>query len=43
MTYTEEEIEKYLKILKSYKNNQSEDKENKLDVVIVKTIVLLLN
>lgn len=29
MTYTEEEIEKYLKILKSYKNNQSENKENK--------------
>ena len=30
MTYTEEEIEKYLKILKSYKNNQSENKENKV-------------
>ena len=30
MTYTEEEIEKHLKILKSYKNNQSEDKENKV-------------
>ena len=29
MNYTEEEIEKYLKILKSYKNNQSENKENK--------------
>ena len=29
MNYTEEEIEKYLKILKSYKNNQSESKENK--------------
>ena len=29
MTYTEEEIEKYLKILNSYKNKQSENKENK--------------
>ena len=28
MTYTKEEIEKYLEILKSYKN-QSEEKENK--------------
>ena len=30
MNYTEEEIEKYLKILNSYKNNQSENKENKV-------------
>ena len=30
MNYTEEEIEKYLKILKSYKNNQLENKENKI-------------
>ena len=28
MTYTKEEIEKYLEILRSY-NNQSEEKENK--------------
>ena len=28
MIYTEEEIEKYLKILKSYKNLQSEDYEH---------------
>ena len=29
MNYTEEEIEKYLKILKSYNNRQSEKSENK--------------
>ena len=28
MTYTKEEIEKYLEILKSYNNLQSEEKEN---------------
>ena len=44
MTYTKEEIEKYLEILRSYTNTQSEEKENKkLNVVIVKAIVLLLN
>ena len=31
MIYTEEEIEKYLKILKSYKNLQSEDKDKDKD------------
>ena len=30
MTYTKEEIEKYLEILKSYNNLQSEDKDNKV-------------
>ena len=29
MTYSKEEIEKYLEILKSYNNLQSEEKENK--------------
>ena len=29
MTYTKEEIEKYLEILRSYNNTQSEEKENK--------------
>ena len=43
MTYTKEEIEKYLEILRSY-NSQSEEKENtKLDVGIVKVIIFLLN
>ena len=28
MTYTKEEIEKYLEILRSYNNIQSEEKEN---------------
>ena len=44
MCYTEEEIERYLEILRSYNNTQSEGgKIQKLDVGIVKAIVSLLN
>ena len=43
MTYTKEEIEKYLEILKVIKTNQKKKKIKNLDVVIVKAIVLLLN
>ena len=44
MCYTEEEIERYLEILRSYNNAQSEGgKIRKLDVGIVKAIVSLLN
>ena len=43
MSYTKEEIERYLEILRSYDTQSEGGKIQKLDVGIVKAIVSLLN